>query len=399
MRVVDVPGVSGRAVTIVAAARLADGGRDRRRDAHAARPRRARPRIVVVRLRHDGLVDTSFGVVGGRDRAARARRRPRRVARDRRRGRSRPAGARGSAPPSAATTTGAVLALDGRGRRVRRFGTARSCASTATRPRRSRCRVRQRAAGRRGHAATVHRLSGAPARSRRRARAGASSRSRRCRTPTRAAARRRVLGSLALAGANRLVLGGSGGGSCPTRVAAARRRAARPVRRDGRSRAAERGGRAGAARRRDGRRSRGGTGSRARRPVRTAVAAAGAPLDLCAGVERDGDVRLVRVAASPAGPASRRRCRRARWTAVHRHARGRRPARRPRVRRAAAARGQAGARGAGGQRRRAAGGRGGPGGLRAGAIYRCKRHVLVVGTRRRGGVDRASVAVTSIVRR
>ena len=40
-----------------------------------------------------------------------------------------------------------------------------------------------------------------------------------------------------------------------------------------------------------------------------------------------------------------------------------------------------------------------PAGLRAGAIYRCKQHVLVVGARRRGGVDRASVAVTSIARR
>jgi hypothetical protein len=40
-----------------------------------------------------------------------------------------------------------------------------------------------------------------------------------------------------------------------------------------------------------------------------------------------------------------------------------------------------------------------PPGLRAGAISRCKRHVLVVGTRRVGGADRAAVAVTAVVRR
>ena len=99
-------------------------------------------------------------------------------------------------------------------------------------------------------------------------------------------------------GANRLVLGGSGGNSCPTRVAL-RDGALAPVadwspggdasdaqvgaaaQAPGEDATASQVG--GAAQAPVG----GGTGSPRARPVRTAVAAAGAPLDLCAGVERD----------------------------------------------------------------------------------------------------------------
>ena len=103
MRVVDVPGVSGRSVQIVAAGRLADGGAIVAGTLTPSGRRRARPRMVVMRLRHDGLIDTSFGESGvvtvqlarGDGRAGRARRRSP----------STPRGdARGSAPRWAATT-------------------------------------------------------------------------------------------------------------------------------------------------------------------------------------------------------------------------------------------------------------------------------------------------------
>jgi hypothetical protein len=181
-----------------------------------------------------------------------------------------------------------------------------------------------------------------------------------------------VLGSLALVGANRLVLGGSGGSgadACPARL----------VVRDG-----------------------------LLRPIaiwdpgdgaqRTVVTEAGPPLDLCVGIERDGAVRLVRVAAGAAGPAPVT-LPNPTWTPVAGtlagviplgdHACGAlllsagKPARvvqasnddaKPAVTEV-------------------------PAGLRAGAIYRCKQHVLVVGTRHIGGGDRASVAVSPITRR
>ena len=269
---------------------------------------------------------------------------------------------------------GAVLALDGRGRRLRRFGSGAVVRfdGDATAP-----TAVAYGNGRLAVAATRRPCSGCqvllldPGSG---ARSGASSRSRRYRTArTRAAARTR--GSAASRSRERTgSCSAARVDSCPTRL----------VVRDGALRPVadwDPGGPAGGP------------------PVRTAVAAAGAPLDLCAGVERDGAVRLARVAASPPAPAPAA-CRRRGWTAGERRARGGRPARRPRLRRAAAAHGQARARAAGGERRQD--GRPSPrcpAALRAGAIYRCKRHVLVVGTRRRGGVDRASVAVTPIVRR
>ena len=132
--------------------------------------------------------------------------------------------------------------------------------------------------------------------------------------------------------------------------------------------------------------------------MRTAVAAAGSPLDLCAGVERDGAVRLVRVAASAAGPPPATLPAPG-WTAVS----GALVAVVPLGDRACGAllrrtgKPALVLQAANGDTRPAVAEV--PAGLRAGAIYRCKRHVLVVGTRRRGGVDHASVAVTPIVRR
>lgn len=40
-----------------------------------------------------------------------------------------------------------------------------------------------------------------------------------------------------------------------------------------------------------------------------------------------------------------------------------------------------------------------PANLRAGVVYRCRRHVMVVGARRSNGLERASVAVVPIARR
>ncbi len=382
MRVVDVPGVSGRAVSIVAAARLADGGAIVAGTLTPLEPRRARPRVVVVRLRHDGLIDTSFGESGvvtaqlarGDGRAGS---RATAVAADPASGRSWIGVAVGG------NDAGAVLALDGRGRRRQGFGTRAvvrfdgdatapaavafgngRLAVAATRRPCDGCQVLvldPASGARSGQVALAPVPDG---------NAGRCSQAR--------------VGSLALAGANRLVLGGSGGASCPTRVIV-RDGALRPV--------ADWGpGVVAASRAATGAEPAGDT------PVRTAVAAAGAPLDLCAGVERDGAVRLVRVAASPAGPAPPSLPAPG-WTAVG----GTLVAVVPLGDRACGAllrrtdKPALVVQAANGNERPAVAEV--PAGLRAGAIYRCKRHVLTVGTRRRGGVDRASVAVTSIVRR
>jgi hypothetical protein len=404
MRVVDVPGVSGRAVSIVAAARLADGGAIVAGTLTPLSPRRARPRIVVVRLRHDGLIDTSFGssgvvttqLVRGDGRAGS---RATAVAADPASGRSWIGVAVGGNP------AGAVLALDGRGRRVRRFGergvvrfdgdaTAPTAvaygngrlAVAATRRPCSGCQVLvidPVSGARRGQLA----LAPVPD-----ANAGRCSGAR--------------VSSLALAGPNRLVLGGSGGASCPTRIVV-RDGALRPVA-DQAPRAAAADPAPPATARAEPAPTPPAT-ARAEpaptppataddAPVRTAVAAAGAPLDLCAGVERDGAVGLVRVAVSPGGPPPPALPAPG-WKAVSGEL---------------AAVVPLGDRACGALLRRAgkpalvvqaANGDDkpsvveAPADLRAGAIYRCKRHVLVVGTRRRGGVARASVAVTAIARR
>jgi hypothetical protein len=171
------------------------------------------------------------------------------------------------------------------------------------------------------------------------------------------------LDSLAFAGADRVVLGGSGG-SCPSRLL---------VRDGGLAPVAELDGE--------------------EQPRRIVVAAAAPPLDLCVGLERDGASRLVRVGASAATTLPART-----WMPVAGTLAGVVPL---------------GDRGCGalllreGRPARVLQASGGsaasvaevPAGLRAGAIFRCKRHVLVVGTRRRDGVERASVAVTPITRR
>jgi hypothetical protein len=367
MRVVDVPGVSGRAVTMVAAGRLADGGAIVVGTLTPREPRLARPRIVVVRLRHDGLIDTSFGTSGvvtvqlarGRGRAGT---RATSVAVDPATGRSWIGASVG------AREAGAVLGLHGHGRRLTHFGTnavvrfdgdasapsaiaydGRRLAVAATRRPCRGCQVLLLdpfSGARRGQQA----LAPVPD-----ANAG------RCPGA--------VLGSLALVGANRLVLGGSGGPTCPTRLVV-RDGGLRPV-------AAWDPGEA---------------------PARTAVTAAGGPLDLCAGIEHDGATGVVRVAAGSAGPAAMTLPKPA-WTPVA----GSLVAVVP-----------LGDRACGALLRRAGtsawvlqASNGDakpsvievPAALRAGAIYRCKQHVLVVGTRHIGGIDRAGVAVTSITRR
>jgi hypothetical protein len=172
-----------------------------------------------------------------------------------------------------------------------------------------------------------------------------------------------ALDSVAFAGADRLALGGSGG-SCPAHLVV-RDGALRPV----------------------------ADLDPGEQPQRIVVAAGGPPLDLCAGIERDGATRLVRFGVAGASTLPART-----WTPVAGTIAGVVPL---------------GARACGALLLRA----GGPArvlqvaigdaepsltdvpaGLRAGAIYRCKRHVLVVGTRRSGGVDRASVAVSAITR-
>jgi hypothetical protein len=374
MRVVDVPGVGGRDVTITAAGRLGDGGAIVVGTLTPRKPRRARPRIVVVRLRHDGLSDAAFGDAGvvtvqlarGDGRAGS---RAVAVAVDPVRGRSWIGAAIGG------NDAGAILALDGRGRRLRRFGSGsvvrlhgdataptaiafgngRLAVAATRRPCRG-CQVLllDPDSGARGAQVALAPVAGGDAR--------------RCPAAQ--------LGSLALAGANRLVLGGSGGASCPTRL----------VVRDGGLRPTADWGLGQAA------------GAATDAAVRTAVASAGAPLDLCAGVQRDGAVSVVRLATQPPGtppmelappgwspvagtlvavvPLGGRAC----------GALLRRAGQPARVVQAS-----------NGDARPAVADV--PAGLHAGAIYRCKRHVLIVGTRRAGGADRAAVAVTAIVRR
>ncbi|MEY2512823.1 MAG: hypothetical protein QOJ89_181, partial [bacterium] len=275
VRVVDVPGVSGRSVSIAAAARLADGGAIVAGTLTPSGSRRARPRLVVMRLRHDGLVDTSFGDDGSvRVQLARgdsrSGSRATAVAVDPARGRSWIAAAIGS------HETGAVLALDGRGRRVRDFGSNAvvRLAGDATAPAaitfgngrlaaaagRVPCHGCQvllldPRSGRPGVQAAIAPVAGAGA--------GAGG----------ACAGARVT-SLALVGADRLVVAGSGDATCPARL----------VVRDAALNAV----------------SEWAPGDGA---TRTVVAAAGAPLDLCAGVEGAAAARLVRVAAGLAGPA------------------------------------------------------------------------------------------------
>jgi hypothetical protein len=375
MRVVDVPGVSGRSVQIAAAGRLADGGAIVAGTITPGGSRRARPRIVVVRLRHDGLIDTSFGSSGvvtvqlarGDGRAGS---RATSVAVNPGSGRSWIGAAVGG------NATGAVLALDGRGRRLTRFGSQSvvrfdgdatapvalaygggRLAVAATRRPCSGCQVLlldPSSGARRGQQA----LAPVPD-----ANAGACPGA--------------AVGSLALVGANRLVLGGSGGANATGAAAAAC--PARLVVRDGSLRAV----------------AIWDPGDEAQRTI---VAAAGPPLDLCAGIERDGAARLVRVAAGAAGPAAVTLPKRT-WTPVTGtlagvvplgdHACGallRRAGKPARVLQASNADAKPSVTEV-------------PAGLRAGAIYRCKQHVLVVGTRHVGGADRASVAVTAITRR
>jgi hypothetical protein len=363
VRVVDVPGASGRAVSIVAAGRLADGGAI---VAGTLTPRGSRPRVLVMRLRHDGLVDTSFGDAGvvrvqlsrgsgRRGSSATA------VAVDPERGRAWIGASIGS------ERAGAVLALDSRGRRVHGFGSnavvrfagsstapaaiafggGRLAVAATTRPCRG-CQVLllDPRSGRREAQAALAPVAGADAASC----AGAQ------------------LTSLALVGDDRLVLGGSGDAACPARVVV-RDGALRPI-------AEWDPGEAGA---------------------RTVVAAAGAPLDLCAGIESAGAARLVRVAAGSAAPTPATATLPARTSAP--------------VTGSIAGVVALGAGGCGALLLRAGkparvlqAGTGGapsvvelPARLRAGAISRCKRHVLVIGTRRTGGVVRAAVAVTAIV--
>ncbi len=383
MRVVDVPGVSGRAVQIVAAGRLADGGAIVAGTLTPSGRRRARPRIVVMRLRHDGLIDTSFGEPGvvkvqlarGDGRAGS---RATSVAVDPARGRSWIGAAVGG------NDSGAVLALDARGRRVRAFGAGsvvrfdgdatapvalaygggRLAAAATRRPCRG-CQVLlldPTTGARRGQEA----LAPVPD-----ADAG------RCPAA--------VLGSLALAGANRIVLGGAGGAAAATAGGAGAASAAggadgacstRLVVRDGSLRAVA-------------------VQDPGDDATRTVVAAAGPPLDLCVGIQAGGATRLVRVAAGATATVLPKRT----WTPVAGTLAGvvplgdracgallRRPGKPALVLQASNGSGKPSLTEV-------------PAGLRAGAIYRCKQHVLVVGTRRRGGVDRASVAVTSIARR
>ena len=367
VRVVDVPGVSGRSVSIVAAGRLADGGAIVAGTLTPRGSRRTRPRIVVMRLRHDGLIDTSFGDSGVKTfqlarRTGRGGSRATTVAVDPARGRSWIGAAVGG------KSTGAVLALDARGRRVQAFGSAsvvrfdgdgtaptaiaygggRLAVAATSRPCRG-CQVLtlDPASGARRAQAPLAPVAGADAG--------------RC-------AQAQVT-SLALVGANRLVLGGSGGDACPSRVVI-----------------------------RDGALGPVAVWDPGGEPARTVVAEGGPPLDLCVGIERAGASRLVRVGAGSAdgapstlpGPT---------WTPVAGSLRavvslGDRACGALLLRARATARVL-----------QAADGDDKPSllelprGLRAGTIYRCKRHLLVVGTRRADGVQRAAVAVTLINRR
>ncbi|HEX4344726.1 MAG TPA: hypothetical protein VHZ31_04115 [Solirubrobacteraceae bacterium] len=364
VRVVDVPGVAGRSVRIAAAGRLADGGAIVAGTVAPVR-RGARPRLVVVRLRHDGIVDEAFGdegVVtaqlargGGRGGSHATA-----VAVDPASGRSWIGAAVGR------TAAGAVLALDGHGRRVRGFGTnavvrlhgdasaptavaygGGRLAVAATQQPCGGCQLLllDARSGARGPSAALAPVAGGDA----------------------GGCPRAQLTSLAFVGGGRLVLGGSGG-SCPTRV----------VVRDGTL------GAVGVW----------GVGAEAQRTV---VAAAGAPLDLCTSIERAGAVTVVRANAGAAAPGFTLPS--PGWPAIPGAIGGIVPL----------GDGACGALvlhgGGAAQVLQASDGDARPAvvalpaGLRAGAIYRCERDVLVVGTRRSGGVDRAAVAVTPIARR
>ena len=368
MRVVDVPGVSGRSVTIAAAGRLADGGAivagtltprgrggaaaDRRR---APAPRRAHRH--VVRRRRASSPCSSRAATGA---PARARRRSRSIPR---------AGARGSAPRSAATTRARCSRSTARGRRVQALRLGRGRALRRRRDGAGRDRLRRRAARGRGDAAAVPRLSGAAARPGLGRAPRRRSRSRRCPAATRAlpagaarqprARRRRT-------------------GSCSAGRAAARA----PI---GALRACRDGGAWRAGRRELARGSGAWRGRRIASRSARCVAARGRAAGPLRG--RRARRRGRGSCASPPARRARRRRRspRAAWTPVAGTLAGVVPLGDRALRRAAAARGPAGARAAGVERRRQPVGRPRcPRGLRAGAIFRCKRHVLVVGTRRSG---------------
>ena len=367
VRVVDVPGVSGRAVQIIAAGRLADGGAIVAGTVTANR-KGARARLVVMRLRHDGLVDRRFGDAGVVD-AQLARgsggsgTRATAVAVDAAHGRSWIGATIGR------TRVGAVLALDGRGHRVKSFGSSagvmrlKGDASAPT--------ALAFGGGRLAVAATAQPCAGCqvlvldPASGARRALSPLAP------IPGGLATGcpKARLDSLALPGSDRLVLGGSGGATCATRIVV-----------------------------RDGALAPVSVWDAGGEPQRIAVAAAGAPLDLCIAVQSAGAVRLARVPAGMAGPQ---------------------PIAIPGPTYAPIAGSLAGVvplgDGACGALLlheakaatvlQASSGDAHPAittlpaSLRAGAIYRCNQHVLVVGTRRSHGTDRASVAVTTITRR
>ena len=262
-------------------------------------------------------------------------------------------------------SSGAVLALDGRGRRARAFGTAgiarlagdgsapvalaaaggRLAVAAGPAP----CRgcavvVLDARSGRRGAQGTLAPLAGGEV-------AGCPG---------------AEVSSLASAGPGRLIAGGSGG-ACPARVAV----------------------------------HDAGLASVGVLPVegaeRTAVASAGPPLDVCVAVERDGRVGLRRLAVASAGadgevagpvPPSVQAGRLAAVTSLGR----------------TGCAALAGARaGAPAQVLQAAGEAAPaatalPAGFRPGTLFRCRRHVLVVGTRRAGGRERGAVAVVPIAR-
>jgi hypothetical protein len=366
VRVVDVPGVAGRSVQISAAGRLADGGAI---VAGTVTPDRkgARARLVVMRLRHDGLVDRSFGDAGVVE-AQLARgsggsgSRATAVAVDPARGRSWIGASIGRA------NAGAVLALDGGGHRLKGFGSSavvrlKGDASAPT--------ALAFGGGRLAVAATTQPCAGCqvlvldPASGARRALSPLAP----VADGAPAGCPQARLDSLALPGSDRLVLGGSGGAACPTRIVV-----------------------------RDGALAPVSVWDAGGEPQRLVVAAAGTPLDLCVGIQNAGAVRLARVPAGTAGPAP---------VAI--------PG--PTYAPVAGTLGGVvplgdGACGAlllhDGKPASVLQASAGdahpaitslPAGLRAGAIYRCNQHVLVVGARRSNGVERASVAVTMITRR
>jgi hypothetical protein len=366
VRVVDVPGVAGRSVQITAAGRLADGGAI---VVGSVTPDRkgARARLVVMRLRHDGLVDRDFGTAGVVD-AQLARgsgavgSRATAVAVDPARGRAWIGAAIGRA------NAGAVLALDGRGRRVKGFGSnavvrLKGDASAPT--------ALAFGGGRLAVAATTQPCAGCqvlvldPASGARRALGPLAP----VADGTAAGCPQARLDSLALPGTDRLVLGGSGGPACATRIVV-----------------------------RDGALAPVSVWDAGGEPQRVVVSAAGAPLDLCIGIQSAGAVRLARVPAGAAGPQP---------VAIP----GQTYAPVPGSLGGVVPLGD-GACGAlvlhGGKAASVLQASGGdahpaittlPASLRAGAIYRCNQHVLVVGTRRSHGTERASVAVTMITRR